>query len=83
MVEEATAASHLLRTDSAKLSELVAHFTVEGGMSRPAAPAAAAPAPAMPSAHGQDWDDAGDEAPQPIAVNGSAPYSGGDVWQDF
>jgi hypothetical protein len=28
MVEESTAASHLLRSDAGKLSELVAHFNV-------------------------------------------------------
>ncbi|APG49091.1 methyl-accepting chemotaxis protein [Phaeobacter porticola] len=70
MVEEATAAGHMLNADASKLAELVAHFKVAVGAA-PARSASASPAPApqamntaaranetpsAPSAHGDDWD---------------------------
>ncbi|OED48356.1 chemotaxis protein [Rhodobacteraceae bacterium (ex Bugula neritina AB1)] len=87
MVEEATAAGHMLKTDASKLSDLVAHFKIAGG-SLPAAPAAARaarpPAPA-PTAHGnEDWDMP--PAPQPALQPAAAAASGNaarDLWQDF
>ncbi len=45
MVEEATAACHMLNTDAGKLAELVAHFRLTGGSTAPA-PAIPAPQPA-------------------------------------
>ena len=83
MVEEATAAGHMLNTDAAKLAELVAHFRVSGGTltARPAA--AAKPAPAArpaPSAHGEDdWQIEASPAPA-AAASGNAAR---DLWQDF
>ncbi|MBY6057907.1 cache domain-containing protein [Leisingera daeponensis] len=80
MVEEATAAGHMLKTDAAKLSDLVAHFKIAGGR-QPAAPATSAAAPAQaPTAHGSgDWDM--QPAPQPAAAaSGNAAR---DLWQDF
>ena len=50
MVEEATAASHLLNSDAAKLSNLVSQFNVGDGAGASVANAAAA------SAHGAEWD---------------------------
>ncbi|WP_261399868.1 methyl-accepting chemotaxis protein [Leisingera daeponensis] len=83
MVEEATAAGHMLNTDAGKLAELVAHFRVSGGTvsARPAA--AAAPAAAVrpaPSAHGEaDWQVEASPAPA-AAASGNAAR---DLWQDF
>lgn len=54
MVEEATAAGHMLNSDATKLAELVAHFKISGGGGLSAMPTAPAPAP---TAHGDDdWD---------------------------
>jgi methyl-accepting chemotaxis protein len=87
MVEQATAAGHLLNTDSSKLAELIAVFKVDGSASVTAMPrlaAAAVPAaPVTPSAHGDDdWDL--EAAPAPGIVNvrndGNAAR---DMWQDF
>ncbi|MFS4583544.1 methyl-accepting chemotaxis protein [Phaeobacter sp. C3_T13_0] len=90
MVEEATAAGHMLNADASKLGELVAHFRVAAGGAQstaparkaPPAPAAAPrpaansePAPAAPSAHGDDWDiDA--VTPKPAPATASAATNG-------
>ncbi len=74
MVEEATAASHLMNTDAGKLAELVAHFDTGGTRAANVAPMPTASPAAAPSAHG-DW-----EAPAPAparAVNRE------DMWQEF
>ncbi|MBY6067159.1 cache domain-containing protein [Leisingera aquaemixtae] len=82
MVEEATAAGHMLKTDASKLSDLVAHFKIPGG-GHAAAPARAASVPApMPTAHGSDdWNV--QPAPQPAAVAPSDGNAARDLWQDF
>ncbi|WP_291726464.1 methyl-accepting chemotaxis protein [Leisingera sp. F5] len=84
MVEQATAAGHLLKTDASKLSDLVAHFKIPGGRMA-AVPAQAASAPAsVPSAHGSDdWDvqAAPQPAPQPVAAAGGNAAK--NMWQDF
>lgn len=84
MVEEATAASHLLNSDAGELAELVSYFNTGNGQTS-AANAISAPttskatgAATAVSAHGQndwnnDWDD-----DQPVAAVG-----GGKAWQDF
>jgi methyl-accepting chemotaxis protein len=87
MVEEATAAGHMLKTDATKLSEMVAHFKIPGGNSAataaPAAARAATPAaPVVPTAHGDDdWDVELASAPAaaPVAQGNAAR----DMWQDF
>ncbi|CUH98502.1 Ribose and galactose chemoreceptor protein [Leisingera aquaemixtae] len=90
MVEEATAAGHMLNTDATKLAELVAHFRVAGvspaarpaPAAAPAAPARAAAQPA-PSAHGSDdWEIEASAAPAAVsaAASGNAAR---DLWQDF
>ncbi|MFY0312595.1 methyl-accepting chemotaxis protein, partial [Leisingera sp. D0M16] len=87
MVEEATAAGHMLNTDANKLAELVAHFRVTGGSpaARPAptaAPAAPAAKPA-PSAHGaEDWEIEASAAPAAAAAAGSG-NAARELWQDF
>ena len=87
MVEEATAAGHMLKTDATKLSEMVAHFKIPGGNSArtaaPAAPRAAmTAAPAAPTAHGDDdWDV--ELAPAPAAVPAAEGNAARDMWQDF
>lgn len=81
MVEEATAAGHMLNSDAGKLAELVGHFRTSANNG---SPADLAP-PAAPTAHG-DWemDDAGQDdfsadAPQPVAAAGGSNK----MWQDF
>lgn len=93
MVEEATAASHMLNTDAGKLAELVAHFKVAAGSTsapRAASPASRtapqAPAPATasaPSAHGDDWDIEAQVTPQPAAAASFDGNAAKDIWQDF
>ncbi|MBY6057198.1 CHASE3 domain-containing protein [Leisingera daeponensis] len=86
MVEEATAAGHMLNTDAAKLAELVARFQVDGSCAAPAALTANAAA-AQPSAHGDEgWD--GDDweaeaAPVLVAVPAAEGNAARDQWQDF
>jgi methyl-accepting chemotaxis protein len=93
MVEEATAAGHMLKTDATKLAELVAHFKIPGGnpqaAAAPAVTVSTAPmtaaldvAPA-PTAHGDDdWDvELASAAPAAVPVaQGNAAV---DKWQDF
>ncbi|MQQ09077.1 HAMP domain-containing protein [Epibacterium sp. SM1979] len=69
MVEQATAAGHMLNTDAGKLAELVAYFNTGNGSVTPmprSTPAAA------PSAHGDISEEMA-----PVAA------SGGKAWQDF
>ena len=83
MVEEATAASALLKTDAEKLTDLVSRF--QTGTS--------AGAPAVASAHGNDFADdfaaaaepvTFDEAPVELATGTDGPAAGGNkIWQDF
>ncbi|MEW2912453.1 methyl-accepting chemotaxis protein [Leisingera sp. JC11] len=83
MVEEATAAGHMLKTDASKLSDLVAHFRIAGGSgaAAPAKPAAVPAAAPAPTAHGSDdWDM--QPAPQPAAV-AAGGNAARDLWQDF
>ncbi len=92
MVEEATAAGHLLNTDASKLADLIAIFKVGSTASVTRMPQAAAPAKAQapaapaaaPSAHGDDdWDlEAAPSAPAQAQAssNGNAAK---DLWQDF
>ena len=80
MVEEATAAGHLLKSDAAKLSELMSHFKVgQGGNATPSLAA-----PTTPTAHGMDnmiddWS-LDDEPAAPMAATGT---DGDAHWEDF
>ncbi|NRB18760.1 MAG: HAMP domain-containing protein [Rhodobacteraceae bacterium] len=80
MVEQATAASHLLNTDANKLSQLVSHFNIDGRK-----PAVSSPDNLVdfttPTAHGPDWDI--EPELQPRAVAAAAHPSSADTWQDF
>lgn len=86
MVEESTAASHLLRSDSGKLSNLVAHFQIGGSAAPQSAPTLGAVAAededqdawASPSAYGEELDF---EPVAPVAVNEGATAR--NIWQDF
>lgn len=79
MVEEATAASHLLKSDAAELTRLVGKFQISG-RSTNTAEATAYLAPA-PSAHGEnEWDLEISEQPQ-VAVGTNGADSS--TWQDF
>ncbi|KIC15156.1 methyl-accepting chemotaxis protein, partial [Leisingera sp. ANG-Vp] len=84
MVEEATAAGHMLNSDAGKLSELVARFKVEGGGKAHPGPAAAAEPEvnAQPTAHGgDDWEVAA--SPAPGAVPEADGNAARELWQDF
>ncbi|WP_282077891.1 methyl-accepting chemotaxis protein [Epibacterium ulvae] len=75
MVEQSTAASHLLKSDAGKMMELISHF--DTGVSTPMSTLAPTHTPAAPapSAHG-DWDIS--DAPQPTRA-----AANGDIWQEF
>ncbi|MEW2913868.1 CHASE3 domain-containing protein [Leisingera sp. JC11] len=85
MVEEATAAGHMLNSDAMKLADLVTRFQVDGSSAALAAPAA--PAEVQPTAHGDDdwggddWDIAA--SPAPVAAAASDGNAARDLWQDF
>lgn len=60
MVEEATAAGHLLDSDAARLAEMVAQFSLGQGTAQPVRPpraAAAVPEPERPRAAAGGWSD--------------------------
>jgi len=80
MVEQSTAASHLLKSDASKLTELMAHFQIgQGGGAAPSHRASAAP-----TAHGMtdmsdDWATEIDDM-VPVAATGT---DGKALWEDF
>ncbi|WP_039966528.1 methyl-accepting chemotaxis protein [Roseobacter sp. MED193] len=79
MVEEATAASHLLKSDAAELTKLVGKFQISGS-SKNTVETADDLAP-VPSAHGADeWDLELSEQPE-LATGTNGAGSG--AWQDF
>ncbi|WP_424979938.1 CHASE3 domain-containing protein [Leisingera sp. S232] len=88
MVEEATAAGHLLNSDAMKLTDLVTHFQVDGSVAAVPTPAAAK---AKPSAHGDsdgggDWgadDWEAEAAPASSAPPANEGNAARDLWQDF
>ncbi|WP_122073010.1 methyl-accepting chemotaxis protein [Pseudophaeobacter sp. EL27] len=79
MVEEATAAGHLLKGDAAELTKLVGNFQLSGRSERAATPNSEPTV--APSAHGaDDWDV--ELAEQPRAATGTND-AGANQWQDF
>ncbi|MFW8595383.1 methyl-accepting chemotaxis protein [Cribrihabitans neustonicus] len=99
MVEQSTAAGHMLNSDATKLAGLVAHFRTGGeetaaasAQDKSAAPRGTAPAP---TAHGGgDWEIEASPAPAKpearrgsVAAASSAAAAAGnaarDLWQDF
>ena len=88
MVEEATAASHMLKANAQNLVKMVTYFNLGDGRSNvtsmPEPSSAAAPTEAAPSAHGDGWDQTDDwteaePTPAPMAANGDNSK----IWQDF
>ncbi|EBA15395.1 methyl-accepting chemotaxis protein [Roseobacter sp. SK209-2-6] len=79
MVEEATAAGHMLKTDAQNLTELVGRFRVKGG-SVIAAPKPSQAASSTPSAHGEDDWAMEPAAAAATAVDGNAAQK---MWDDF
>ena len=79
MVEQSTAAGHLLKADAQKLTNVVAGFKIQNTPAGAASqmPTSAAPEPAI--AH--DYLDWGDEVPQPHTI--AAAGSSDSKWQDF
>ncbi|WP_435659669.1 methyl-accepting chemotaxis protein [Leisingera caerulea] len=75
MVEEATAAGHMLHTDASKLAELMGQFKLNGAAGAVIRKAPAAEAPAAPSAHGGELEF-GSAVPMPAKASNAA-------WSDF
>ncbi len=80
MVEQATAASHLLNTDATKLSKLVSHFNIGGGANHHSVTADVIEF-STPTAHGSDWESEPKPIQRAVATNES-PNSA-NQWQDF
>lgn len=82
MVEQATAASHMLNSDASKLSALVAHFKIDEGGGSHSEPVAytgnQATTSPRPTAHGEDWPMQ-EDMPRPAKMAGAA----GGLWEDF
>jgi methyl-accepting chemotaxis protein len=76
MVEQATAAGHLLISDASKLSKVVSHFNIDGHGDR-----RAATEHATPKAHGTDWEVEPELQPRAMAVN--EDHGSAKIWQDF
>ncbi|NRB20229.1 MAG: HAMP domain-containing protein [Rhodobacteraceae bacterium] len=85
MVEQATAASQIMNSDATTLSELVSHFSIDGGIT--SLPARAGGRRGVggnkPSSHGEGWDNVAALAPRPIAVNESPTAATNTSWEDF
>lgn len=82
MVEQSTAASHLLSADSGKLTEIVAHFQTGGQRMTRIEPAAEKPKAALqtkPSAHGDELEFEPSAPTRPVSEGSAAR----DLWQDF
>jgi len=80
MVEQSTAASHILNSDASKLSNLVSQFNIgDSSNSQPDADSLAVST--TPTAHGADWEIEPEEQHRPVAVN-EQPNSA-DVWKDY
>ncbi|GAB5431631.1 MAG: hypothetical protein EpisKO_10010 [Epibacterium sp.] len=92
MVEENTAASHLLRQDSQRLAEFVSRFRTQKDAKSEEAPKAlpVLAKAAKPTAHGEEWQDSATEA-TPVTVDLSAeevddvpePKRANERWSDF
>ena len=81
MVEQATAAGHLLNTDATKLSGLVSHFTITGGNSNTAFASAPTSTPSAPTSHGSD--DGWEVKAVPVQAAATKGSAAKDLWQDF
>ncbi|MGR3620755.1 methyl-accepting chemotaxis protein, partial [Pseudophaeobacter sp.] len=84
MVEQSTAAGQLLSTDSSKLAELIARFSIKEGatvVSMPETRPSADMQADAPSAHGaEDWDMHEAVAAPAVSASGNTAK---DLWQDF
>ncbi len=78
MVEQATAASHILKSDAAKLGELMSHF--DGSAATPASIATQTPPPAQSGDTAQDWDETASDTPALAATGTDASDP---KWTDF
>ena len=78
MVEEATAAGHLLKTDAAKLSDLMNHFEIGNGNVSRASVTPTAPA-SVPMDAPEEWAVEDDAWPEEAATGTNDQV----VWKDF
>jgi len=80
MVEQSTAASHILNTDASKLSNLISQFYI--GDSTNSQPEAKSPVEfTIPTAHGRNWEVEPEEQPRPLAANEDPNTA--DIWKDY
>ena len=76
MVEQSTAASHLLSSDAGKLSEMVSHFNIAG-----LSGSAKVSKSVAPTAHGTGWEDEPADPPRAVAANEDSNSKA--VWDNF
>jgi len=83
MVEEATAASHMLKANATNLAEMVSHFKLGAGTRNvePLVPAAEEQQHTAPSAHGEDWDYTPEPSQAAVASGGGSEAT--KIWDDF
>ncbi|NIZ12421.1 methyl-accepting chemotaxis protein [Phaeobacter sp. HF9A] len=82
MVEEATAASHMLKANATNLAGMVSHFKLGNAQSNVHVMAAKPDAEeeiAAPSAYGEDWD----YTPEPTKAAVGADSGNSKIWDDF
>ncbi|WP_370285576.1 methyl-accepting chemotaxis protein [Phaeobacter sp. B1627] len=83
MVEESTAASHMLKANATNLASMVSHFKLGDGVrsiQEVASPEIMEDAPVTPSAHGDEWDE---YTPEPTQAAVGAQGGTGKIWDDF
>ncbi|MFW8595880.1 CHASE3 domain-containing protein [Cribrihabitans neustonicus] len=78
MVEQSSAAGHMLSGDATKLAELVARFKMPAGAD--GLHESARSQPGAPSAHGAEWEAEHPPLRAPVSVEGNLAK---DQWQDF
>jgi len=84
MVEEATAASHMLKANATNLAEMVSHFKLGSGTRNvePMTPPAVEQEHTAPSAHGEDWDYTPEPSRAAVASGGGKDEAA-KIWDDF
>ena len=88
MVEQATAASHMLKANAQDLVKMVTYFNLgddHSNVTKLQEPSSSpVPSGAIPSAHGDGWDQTDDWAePEPTPAPLAATAENNKVWQDF
>ncbi|OIQ25161.1 MAG: methyl-accepting chemotaxis protein [Alphaproteobacteria bacterium MedPE-SWcel] len=83
MVEESTAASHMLKANATNLASMVSHFQLGDGVRNVQemhVPEVSDAQPVAPSAHGDEWDE---YTPEPTKAAVGDQSGSAKIWDDF